>query len=331
MMQNLTGQHFALIALVIVCVCGFAYALLYSRIQSEQRVDDRLNKINNREKIAADRLKANDTARRKRSIEEVVNEHESARAAKKKKRTLQQRLTQAGLSTTPQTFYLACVVCAFIFAALAFVAGLEPLYYLLFALVGGLGFPNWFLGFLAKRRMKKFIDEFPNAIEVVVRGIKSGLPLVDCMRMVATEAREPLASEFKQVIEAQQLGEPMDVAVGRLYNSIPCSETSFFSIVIAIQAKSGGSLSEALGNLARVLRERKKMVEKIKAYSAEAKASALIVGSLPFVVTGLIQLVNPGYLGPLFNTQTGQFMLLIAGGLMITGVVVMRNMINFKV
>ena len=129
------------------------------------------------------------------------------------------------------------------------------------------------------RRMKKFIVEFPNAVDVIIRGVKAGLPLGDCIRVIAAEAAEPVRSEFRRIVEAQAIGLSVAEAVEKLHDSVPIAEANFFSIVINLQSKSGGNLSEALGNLSRVLRDRKKMALKIKAMSSEAKTSAGIIGA----------------------------------------------------
>jgi tight adherence protein B len=195
--------------------------------------------------------------------------------------------------------------------------------------VGGLGVPNWLLGFLRKRRINKFIHEFPNAVDVIIRGVKAGLPLGDCLRIIAVEADEPVKSEFRRVVEAQSIGLTMGEAVNRLYESIPATEANFFGIVINIQQKAGGNLSEALGNLSRVLRERKKMKLKIKAMSSEAKASAYIIGALPFIVSGMVYLTSPRYMEILWLHPTGRMVMAICGFWMFIGIMAMRKMVNF--
>jgi tight adherence protein B len=179
------------------------------------------------------------------------------------------------------------------------------------------------------RRFKRFAAEFPNAIDVIVRGIKAGMPLIDCLKIVASEAQDPVKTEFKALVDDQALGLPLDEAVQRMPHRVPLSETTFFAIVIAIQSRTGGSLSEALGNLSKVLRERKKMKQKVKAMSGEAKASAMIIGSLPVAVAGLLYVTSPNYIALLFITQTGNLVLAGCGLLMLMGIMVMRKMINF--
>jgi tight adherence protein B len=162
-----------------------------------------------------------------------------------------------------------------------------------------------------------------------VRGIKSGLPLVDCVKIVAAEAQEPVKSEFKAVVEDQALGLPLDEAVQRLPERMPVADANFFAIVIAIQSRTGGSLSEALGNLSKILRERKKMKAKVKAMSAEAKASGGIIGTLPVVVASLVYLTSPDYISLLWTTDIGKMALAGSALWMSIGVFTMKKMINF--
>src|SRR4029077_20114782 len=150
--------------------------------------------------------------------------------------------------------------------------------------------------FLKKRREQKFLHNFPDAVDVIVRGVKAGLPLGDCLRIIAAEAQEPVRGEFKVIVESQQVGISMGEACAKLHERMPLPEANFFGIVVGIQQKAGGNLSEALANLSRVLRDRKKMKAKIKAMSMEAKASAVIIGSLPVAVGLLVYLTSPDYI-----------------------------------
>jgi tight adherence protein B len=193
----------------------------------------------------------------------------------------------------------------------------------------GFGVPRWFLGMMIKGRQKKFIGQFADAIDVIVRGVKSGLPLNECLKMIAKESPQPLGAEFQVVVDAIQMGVPVDQALNRMYQRTPIQEVNFFNIVLAIQQKAGGNLSEALGNLSNVLRSRKLLREKIKALSSEAKASAMIIGSLPIVVIILVYFTTPAYIMTLFTTEIGNLVLLIAAGLMSIGIYIMRQMINF--
>jgi tight adherence protein B len=189
--------------------------------------------------------------------------------------------------------------------------------------------PLWLLKYLKKRRENTFLAAFPDAVDTIVRGIKAGLPLLDSMRIIATEAPEPLRSEFLAIIETQAIGLPIGEACGKLYERIPVAEANFFSIVIAIQQRAGGNLSEALGNLSRVLRERKKMKAKIQAMSMEAKASASIIACLPIAVMILVYISSPQYIELLWTHPMGRMMMAACAAWMALGVMVMRKMINF--
>jgi tight adherence protein B len=207
--------------------------------------------------------------------------------------------------------------------------GIGPVPSMGFGVAGALLLPYLYVNGKRSSRFKTFSTEFPNAVDVIVRGVKAGLPLVDCLRIISLEAQEPVRSEFRVILEDQTLGLPMDEAVQKFAERIPLPEANFFAIVISLQSRTGGSLSEALANLSKVLRERKKMKAKIKAVSSEAKASAGIIGSLPVVVAILIYLTSPEYISLLFTTSTGHLTLAASGLWMMIGILVMRKMINF--
>src|SRR5262249_49273413 len=177
----------------------------------------------------------------------------------------------------------------------------------------------------------QFTANLADAVDVIVRGVKVGLPLAECFKIVARETRSPVKEEFQQIVDDQVVGMPLADATERLPDRVPIPEARFFSIVIAIQSRSGGSLAEALGNLSKVLRDRQKMRGKIKALSSEAKASAGIISSLPVVVIAILSVVNPTYIGFLFNNQTGHLLLAACVVLMAIGCLVMRKMINFQI
>jgi tight adherence protein B len=194
----------------------------------------------------------------------------------------------------------------------------------------GLGLPRWALGFLTNRRKKKFTEHFAVAIDVIVRSVRSGLPTNEALRIVAREVSDPVGSEFHNLVESLKVGVTLDQGLKRMMESMPTAEVGFFAIVMTIQTKSGGNLSEALGNLASVLRDRKRLQGKIKAMSSEAKASAMIIGSLPPGVMGIVYLTTPAYISKLFTEKAGNLMLAGCVFWMSMGIMVMRKMINFK-
>jgi tight adherence protein B len=236
---------------------------------------------------------------------------------------------QAGLDWAPQKFWIISGVLGAVAFGLAIMGSGNMLAAVGLAFAAGFGLPRWGVGYLKKRREKAFLKALPDAVDVIVRGIKAGLPLFDSIKVVAADAPEPLRSEFMSIIETQAIGMPLGEACGRLYERMPVPEANFFGIVVAIQQKSGGNLSEALGNLSKVLRDRKKMAEKIQAMSMEAKASAAIIGALPPAVMLLVYLTTPEYISLLWTHPTGQVMLVACVLWMTCGILVMKKMINF--
>jgi tight adherence protein B len=323
------GQIAAAI-LAAVSAGGIAYALFYPRLSGQARAEQRRREFAAPAAIraAADR-EAQSQARRgqvAQSLKDIEN-REKARH----KVTIEGRIEQAGLSWSRKQYWLLGVVLGIVMAVVLLVTSGNWVVMLVGFVVGLLGLPRWYLSHLGKKRMLRFINEFPNALDVIVRGIKSGLPLNDCLRIIANEAQEPVKSEFRLIVEAQTLGLSLTDAATKLYERMPCAEANFFGIVLAIQQKTGGNLAETLANLSRVIRERRKMRDKIKAVSMEAKASAAIIGSLPPAVAGLVYLTSPGYMDALFYTDAGRIALVGCGVWMLIGVLVMRKMINFQI
>ena len=199
------------------------------------------------------------------------------------------------------------------------------------AVAGGAGLPQIALRWLSRRRITKFIASLPTAIDIIVRGVRSGLPLGDTIRVAAEECDNPVRGEFRKIVQATTVGLTLPEAVERMAQRVPVAETNFFSIVISIQGQAGGNLSEALSNLSRVLRERKKMKAKIGAMSMEAKASAVIIGLVPFVVVGALYVSSPKYVSLLWTTTHGQWIAAAAIGWMAIGVVMMKKMVSFDI
>lgn len=267
---------------------------------------------------------------RRRQVQETLKELEEKQKAEKDRLTIRLRLQRAGMRIAPRTFYIASGVFGVVVGVVTLLFGLPIGGAVLAAFVGGFGAPRWFVSFRTKRRQAKFTDEFANSLDVVVRGVKAGLPINDCLKIIANESAEPVREEFADLVEGQAVGVTIEQGLQRVYERMPLSEVNFFMIVLAIQQKSGGNLSEALGNLANVLRERKKMRAKIQSMSQEAKASAGIIGVLPPGVMLLIYLTSPEYMSLLFTTTPGN--MIIVGGLMWMGIgiLVMKKMINFN-
>lgn len=316
----------AIFALCTIAAGGLAYALLYPFLTGEVKGDQRL------EAVAAPISRATRGAEpvqsKRMSVEETLKELER-RQKNASRPSLNAMFAQAGVSWTKKGFFIRSAILGLLAAIGTLVAGGNLLWVLMAAFAAGVGLPRWILLFLKKRRINRFLEELPNAVDVIVRGVKAGLPLGDCIRIVATEAQEPVRSEFRYIIEQTALGIPLGEAVLKLFERMPVAEANFFCIVVSIQQKAGGNLSESLGNLSKVLRDRKKMKGKIAAMSQEAKSSAAIIGSLPPLVMAFVYVSTPSYIILLFNTETGN--LLLAGCVfwMFCGVMVMRKMINF--
>ncbi|HZZ63189.1 MAG TPA: type II secretion system F family protein [Roseiarcus sp.] len=267
-------------------------------------------------------------ATRKKQIAEGLRDLEKAN---RKRRNLQARIEQAGLSMSRQRFVVVCVVVGLLLGAATWFESRNALLSAMVVVIGSAGLPRLMLERLRQRRIAKFVANFPNAIDIIVRGIKSGLPLGDTIRIAANESVEPVKSEFVKVVESLSLGLTMPEAVERMAQRTPVAETNFFSIVISIQGQAGGNLSEAIGNLSRVLRERKKMKGKIAAMSMEAKASAAIIGVVPFLVVGALYVSSPSYVSLLWITTHGRMIAGIAICWMAIGVAMMKKMITFDI
>jgi len=271
------------------------------------------------------------SAQRRKSVTALLKDIENKQAERRVKLTTRRRLDRAGLdSVTPRTFWIASGALAAGVALVCYMTEQSLLVIALAAFGAGFGLPRWVLGFLKYRREKKFTDDFANAIDVIVRSVKSGLPTNDALRIVAGEFHDPVGSEFKRLCEGMKLGVTLEQGLKRMYESMPTTEVGFFSIVMTIQQRSGGNLSEALGNLAAVLRDRKRLQGKIKAMSSEAKASAMIIGSLPPGVMALVYFTTPAYISLLFTERTGNLLLFACVVWMSLGIFVMKKMINFK-
>jgi tight adherence protein B len=319
-------QALALAFLAATTLGGLAWVFVYPLLSGERKAEHRRASIAKAEPVAR-QVDRNQRTRREQ-VEGSLREIE-ARSQKQKKVALSTRLTQAGLSWSPQKFMIVSGALAVVCFAIAMLVGGGPLAGIGLAFAAGFGLPRWALSFLKTRREKNFLRALPDAVDVIVRGIKAGLPLFDSIKVVAADAPEPLKSEFMAIIETQAIGMPLGEACARLFDRMPVPEANFFGIVISIQQKSGGNLSEALGNLSKVLRDRKKMAEKIQAMSMEAKASAGIIGSLPPIVMLLVYLSTPDYISLLWTHPTGQLMLCGCVLWMSIGIFVMKKMINF--
>jgi tight adherence protein B len=321
-----------MLALAAMSAAAVVYLLLAPYLSGEARTSKRIHAATeNKGRRIAIKQQAEVANSRRRQVADTLKELEH-RQKQREKISMRLRLQRAGLDTEPRVFWIASLVCgALVGAAIWLTAPSLPIVVpVLGAFVGALGLPRWILARLTRRRQFKFIDEFANAIDVIVRGVKSGLPLVECLNIIARESPQPISGEFTELVEQQRVGVPLNEAFDRMMVRMPLPEVRFFAIVLAIQQQAGGNLSEALSNLSGVLRDRKRLQAKVRALSAEAKASAAVLGALPFVVMGLVYITTPSYIALLWSTKFGQFLLVAAGFWMTCGILVMKKMINFK-
>jgi len=325
----MTPLILAVLAMVAVGAIGAAFV---PSMLGNSRVDKRLKSMQgdlqaNRRANNAD--KQRDT--RRKELQQTLRAQTAQIDKKKKSIPLRDQIFQAGMKIKPAGFIRNSAIFGALVVVVLIVLQVDIMYAAIIGGAAGYLLPRMYLTRKRKKYQSQFLEELPNAVEAIVRGVKSGLPLNDSMRLVAKEAKEPIKSDFQRVLDQQSMGKSMHEAILTLLERVPLPEVNFFVVVITVQSQSGGNLSEALGNLARVLRNRKKMKAKVKAMSSEAKASAGIIGSLPIIVAILVSLTTPSYLLPLIETDIGKICLGIAAVLMFMGGFIMNKMVQFDV
>ncbi len=327
--------NLAFIFMVVIAVGGLAIAILYPMLggnKSGKRFEQIAEgKRDTKKDTLRARFAEDQKDNRRRQIQDSLKQVEEDEKRRKKKMTLRMLIQQAGLDISPKLFWIMSACAGVAFFIVPFIFGLPWFVAAGLAFVGLFGLPRWFLGFLRTRRQNTFLNDFADAIDVMVRALKAGLPVSESMKIIASESGPPVGPEFLEVVEGQRVGITIDQGIERMVERMPLSEVNFLAIVMTIQSKTGGNLSEALGNLSRVLRDRKKMKQKIRAISQEAKSSAAIIGALPFCVMGALAVLNPTYLTPMFDTTLGNILLVGSGTWMTIGVLIMRKMINFEI
>lgn len=288
---------------------------------------------------------------RKRAAGEVVNTATSNRNNVKKEvggrfkfleklaqnylpnpRMLENRLARTGREISIGTYVVFNVVTSIVIFFLALVIVRQSLIVaILMGIIAGVGLPHFVIGKMAEKRLKAFTAQFPDAIDLIVRGLKSGLPVTESIAAVGHEMMDPVGFEFRYISDCVKFGQPLEEALWDTARRLDTPEFKFFVISISVQRETGGNLSEALGNLSEILRRRRQMGLKIKAMSSEAKASAIILGSLPFIMFGIIFAMNPEYELVLFNDPRGKMMLGAGLGIMSVGILVMNKMVKFEI
>jgi tight adherence protein B len=244
---------------------------------------------------------------------------------------LRQRLEQTGKDISLGKYAAICMGIIGLVTFLLMLRGAPFILSLMLGLFMGIGVPHFVIGKMIKRRLNKFNSNFPDAIELMVRGLRSGLPITETLGIVASEIPGPVGVEFRMVADKMKIGRTMEAALQETADRLGTPEFQFFVITLAIQRETGGNLAETLSNLADVLRKRAQMKLKIRAMSSESKASAYIVGSLPFIVFGLVYMINPHYMGGFFTDQ--RLMVAGMGGMVWMGIgaAIMAKMVNFEI
>jgi tight adherence protein B len=313
--------------LVAVSVSGVAFAFVGG---SSEKTKKRMAAVAKPAVAARSGKGVDGNQQRRKNVQAMLKELEKQQVQQKKRPSLRRRIEQAGLMVSVQTYWICSAVAGLVAALSAYLA-VHAIYAVpLAGFAFAFGMPRWVLGFLKARREKAFTREFAPAIDTIVRSVKSGLPVNEALKLVATEIPEPVRGEFRTLTEGLKVGVTMEDGLKRMYERMPTAEVNFFGIVMNIQQKSGGNLSEALSNLAGVLRDRKRLQGKIRAMSSEAKTGAIIIGSLPPSVAVMLYITSPDYIKPMLTTQLGNLMLIGCGVLMGIGILVMKKMVSFK-
>lgn len=317
--------------LVVVVVSGIAGIILLLKSQGEQARKRQMSVITGRGALRDDTNDKSTKDKRRADLAKKLKDTAEPLKKEEKKQTIRDLMIYAGLTPTQSHFWIGSAVAGFVFILLAIIFAASPIIYIFAFLIGFFGIPRFVLKFMAGKRQKKFLEEFADALESMVRLLKAGMPVGEAIAMVAREFHGPVGEEMSRVYENQRIGVPLGEAVLEAAKRMPLAEVQMFATGIVIQQQTGSSLSDVLMNLAALIRARFRLRRKVQALSAEAKASAAIIGALPVVVSLGLYFINPDYIGLLFTTSSGKFYLTCAVCWMMVGMFIMRQMINFKV
>lgn len=320
-----------LIVIIALVIAGVGYMFMLNQEVERKRRIAGVIKGQGGSSISSVSDKDEQHKRRAEIAKKLKQSKEGDEKDKKKKATIQNMLEQAGLSTPVKKFWIYSVVSMVAFVVIAKVMGQGPLVILFAAVIGLLGFPRFILKRMITRRQKKFLEEFPDALEAVVRLLKAGMPVAEAISMISREFTGPVGEEMSRVYDKQKIGIPLHEAALEATRRMPLPEMKMFATGLAIQAQTGSSLSEVLMNLSGVIRARFKLKRKIKALSSEAIASASIIGALPNLVALGMYFANRDYIMVLFTDPFGKILLVGAVVWMGMGIIMMKAMINFKI
>lgn len=328
------GEDGAAILLVIVlCVAGASLLLLGGLFGSRKGtpLERRLDELEKR-RTGAKRPTGHLAIKRAEPTGPLAGLDRAMGQWLPRRAALQARLERTGKQISVMHYLIMIVsVAGFLVALGTLVFGLSWAISVPTGVAGGLLLPHAIIGFLGRRRLKRFTALFPEAIDLIVRGLKSGLPITESMGTVSREIADPVGSEFRRIDQSMRLGQPIENALWDTAKRLDTPEFKFFIISLSVQRETGGNLAETLNNLSDILRRRRQMKLKIKALSSEARASAMIIGSLPFLMFTILLIVSPDYVLDLFRDPRG--MVLVGIGLisMSVGIAVMAKMVRFKI
>jgi tight adherence protein B len=268
---------------------------------------------------------------RRRQVQERLQEIEAREKRSRRRNVLRRELEQSGFGISMRTFILGSIIFGLLVGAAGTLSGVSLAISGVAGFATGLGLPRWLVRFMGRRRRKAFTSQFAGAVDVIVRGVQSGLPSDECFNIIARETPDPVGHEFRLIVEGQRLGLSLEDALNRAYDRTPTPELKFFATVLTIQRQTGGNLAETLSNLSEVLRDRQKMAGRVRALSSEARASAMIIGCLPFAVGALLFVVNTAYIKLMFTDPIGHLMVAGGIGIMVIGSLIMKKMVSFEI
>lgn len=318
-----------LIALIALLAVGMA-AAIYFNTQSEKK--KRLMSVVGVTRADAKGKKADPAAQRRAEIAKKLKGTGDDEVKKKKGAvTLKDLIMQAGLEISETRYWVMAAITSVVSMMAAYTFGMSLLVVILVGVIGLLGLPRLVLKMMAGSRQKKFLEDFADSLDAMTRLLRAGMPVTEAIKMVAREYNGPLGEEMGRIFDQQKIGVSLAEAVLSGARRIPIPEMAMFATAVAIQSQTGSSLSDVLENLAAVIRARFRLKRKVQALSSEAKASAMIIGALPNLVATGLYFVNHDYIILLFTTSTGKTLLTGAVLWMCIGILVMRQMINFKV
>lgn len=316
------------VILIVLVVVGMIIAIMVNNEAERKRKT--LSVI--RGGSASEKTESKDDIQNKRRAEIAKKLKESGEiGGSQKKSNLKMSLAQAGLEIEMKHYWIGSLISGLVCVALAFFLSGQIFLVIMAGIIGFMGLPRLFVKRKIKKRQKQFLEEFPDALEAMVRLLKAGMPVTEAIAMASREFTGPVGDEMSRMYDAQRIGVSLPDAALDGARRMPITEMQMFSTAIAIQTQTGASLGEVLQNLADVIRSRFKLKRKVQALSSEAKSSAMIIGALPFLVGGGLFAINPEYMDLMINTLPGKIMLVGSAVWMCIGIMVMKVMINFKV